>query len=262
MGASLLFFALLLVRGKGVPVCTAWGRFSSHPGARRWNAHQTPSRCSGGCIRDSCYRWCWFFPLSLEFQFNSGWLASLPPPLPLLVLRRRLGADTRPFPLLPASLSLKNVGGLEDGGETELVLETTDGEMLLASGRLLAGLPPQPAPASGVPGLLETEQGSPWPKKMPSVRETRPAPPTSVRNPLKGHSLTWDNLGRSGKTDPGSWHSSFPSHSDLYINVSFFKKRHSKVCLENFAVFPQLFLFLLKNCYTARLFTSWDGCHK
>lgn len=185
MGASLLFFPLLLVGGKGVPVCTAWGRFHSHPGARRWNAHQTPSRCPGGCIRDSCYRWCWFFPLSLEFQFNSGGLASLPPPLPLLVLRQRLGADTRPFPLLPASLSLKNVGGLEDGGETELVSETTDGEMLLTSGRLLAGLPRQPAPASGVPGLLETGQGSPSPKKMPTVRETRPAPPTSVRNPWR-----------------------------------------------------------------------------
>lgn len=215
MGASLLFFPLLLVGGKGVPVCIAWSRFHSHPGARRWNAHQTPSRCPGGCIRDSCYRWCWFFPLSLEFQFNSGGLASLPPPLPLLVLRQRLGADTRPFPLLPASLSLKNVGGLEDGGETELVSETTDGEMLLTSGRLLAGLPRQPAPASGVPGLLGTGQGSPSPKKMPTVRGDTPCAPHLRPEPLKGHPLTWDNLGRSGKTDPGSWHSSFPSHSDL-----------------------------------------------
>lgn len=55
---------------------------------------------------------------------------------------------------------MKNVGGLEDGGETGLASEAEDGEILLASGRLLAGRPRLPVPASGVSGLLETEQGS------------------------------------------------------------------------------------------------------
>ena len=75
--------------------------------------------------------------------------------------------------------------------------------------------------ASGVAGLLETEQGSPG-QKDASRAGTRPAPSASMRSP--GHPITWDNLGRSGKTDPGSWHSSFPNHSDPSINVSLLKR--------------------------------------
>lgn len=82
-------------------------------------------------------------------------------------------------------VSVKNVGGLEDGGGTELASEAAVVEMLRASGRLLAARPGQPAPSSGVPRLLETEQGSPAQKEARPAG-TRPAPTASIRSPDTG----------------------------------------------------------------------------
>lgn len=42
-----------LSQRKGVGECTAGGRFTATEGARRRNAHPAPSRCRGGCTRDS-----------------------------------------------------------------------------------------------------------------------------------------------------------------------------------------------------------------
>lgn len=98
-------------------------------------------------------------------QFNSCLLAGLP----LLSSScaaaeggRRHSAVSSPSCYLP--VSVKNVGGLEDGGGTELASEATVAEMLLASRRLLAARPGQPAPSSGVAGLLEAVPGSPGQK--------------------------------------------------------------------------------------------------
>lgn len=97
-------------------------------------------------------------------------------------------------------VSVKNVGGLEDGGGTELVSEDADVEMLRASGRLLAARPAQPAPSSGVTRLLETA-GIARPERSPPCRD----PPCALRlHPEPGHWLTWDNLSRSGKAASGS----------------------------------------------------------
>lgn len=64
--------------------------------------------------------------------------------------------------------------------------------------------------ASGVAGLLETEQGSPG-QKDASRAGTRPAPRGT-------HSPGTISVA------PGSWHSSFPNHSDPSINVSLLKR--------------------------------------
>lgn len=122
----------------------------------------------------------------MESQFNSCLFASLLPPLLFSSCAaaesgcRHSAVSSSPY--LP--VSVKNVGGLEDGGGTELASEAADGEMLLASGRLLAARPGQPAPASGVAGLLETEGGR-LAKKDARRAETRPASSASIRSP--GH---------------------------------------------------------------------------
>lgn len=77
-------------------------------------------------------------------------------------------------------VSVKNVGGLEDGGGTELVSEDADVEMLRASGRLLAARPAQPAPSSGVTRLLETSGIARPERSRPAG--TRPAPSASIRS--------------------------------------------------------------------------------
>ena len=156
----------------------------------------------------------------MESQFNSCLFASLLPPLLSSSFAaaesgcRHSAVSSSPY--LP--VSVKNVGGLEDGGGTELASEAADGEMLLASGRLLAvpGSPHQPRVSLGSWRL----RGVAGPKRCPPGGD----PPCVLRfHPEPGTLLTWDNLSRSGKTDPGSWHS-FPNLPDPSINASFFKR--------------------------------------
>lgn len=164
-------------------MCAAWGRFTATEGARRRNAHPSPGRCRGGCTRGSLavgdddlyYRW--------ESQFHRCLLAGL-----LFLCCGRGWVQTLggflPY-LLYLPVSVKNVGGLEDGGGTELASEAADVELLGASGRLQAARPGQPAPSSGVTRLLGAEQGSPAQKEAGSAG-TRPAPSASTRSPDTG----------------------------------------------------------------------------
>lgn len=179
-------FLPLLVEGRGVRLCRAWGRVTATEGARSRNAHPTPSHCRGGCTRDS-------LPVGDDDSFYYRWNHSLIAPSSVASLflsspcaaaeaECRHSAVASPC-YLP--VSVKNVGGREDGGGTELVSEAAGAEMLLASRRLLAAGPGQPAPSSRVTQLVETEQRSPGQKDARHAG-TRPAPSASIRSPDPG----------------------------------------------------------------------------
>lgn len=157
--------------------------FTGTEGTRRRNAHQPLRLCPGGCIRDSpaggdgdSFFWGWNHSLIAIFS-----------PASVLLSSSGAAAETgcrhsavSSSPCL--QVSVKNVGGLEDGGGTELASEAEEGGMLPGSGRLLAVRPGQPAPASGVAGVLETERGSPG-RKDARCAGTRPASSASIRSP-------------------------------------------------------------------------------
>lgn len=80
---------------------------------------------------------------------------------------------------------MKNVGGLEDGGEIGLASSSLEkprmGRWSSQAGGCWQGVPGSPVPASGIAGLQKAEQGSPVQKDARGVG-TRPTPSASTRD--------------------------------------------------------------------------------
>lgn len=209
--------------------CGARGRFHSHRGGEE-ERPPNPSGRPGGCTRDSS---------AVGDDFLYPWNHSLvtassqPPSSSSSCAAAEAGCRHSAVSSPPYLLvSLKNVGGREDGGGTELAAGATGRGMLLASPRQPVARPGQPAPAS---------RGWPPGHRAGVVGQesclVRGPPCALLLHPEPGHRLTWDNLSGSGDTAPGPCHS-FPNLPGPSINASFFKRVTWKVCLQNFAGFP------------------------
>lgn len=157
--------------------CGARGRFHSHRGGEE-ERPPNPSGRPGGCTRDSS---------AVGDDFLYPWNHSLvtassqPPSSSSSCAAAEAGCRHSAVSSPPYLLvSLKNVGGREDGGGTELAAGATGRGMLLASPRQPVARPGQPAPASRGSGLLGTEQGSSG--KRVAWCGDRPAPSSSIPN--------------------------------------------------------------------------------
>lgn len=132
-----MFLPQPLVQRKRVLVCMAPSRFYGNRGGEDQERPPAPSRCPAGCITDFLavgagspdYGW---------ITASSCFLTSLPPPPPPLFSPAAAEAGRRHFPVVSSSpylcVSVKNVGGPEDGGRTEHRVETCS---WLAGGSLL-----------------------------------------------------------------------------------------------------------------------------
>ena len=210
---SLLFLPLLLVEGKAAPVCSAWGRFAAAEGTgtRRRNAHPTPSRCPGGWTRDS-------LAVGDDDSFYYRWItvyrcltASHPLPLLFMCCGRGWARTLRGFlPSCYLPVSVKNVGGLEDGRGTELASEPPLLRCSSLAEGCWQGVPGSPRHPRESQGSWRQNGGRLIKKKKKKKKKKPAARGPALRPELPSGPRTLAHLGNprsSGKAAAGSWHS-------------------------------------------------------